>query len=1497
MNNGFRLLALIRTVCNGFVQHHHVGVASDTLVGQFYAIKIQSGETLNDFHRRFTEVTTTMEASNVRLVLPVVAEHFAAAANPVRATPNGADNDAAWEMTKAVRFMSACVGVAHFETYVNDLHRNFQMGHDDYPSTVAVAMMRMANYEPPAVRTRLRNNRGRGNGGGRRGTNERTFTQDGNTDPVPGANGVLRTDTQCHRCNRYGHAQRYCPNNDQGGNTARLFVSDSAIALAQSKTIPSSWILLDNQSTVDVFCNGGLLSEIHNVSTGVWIHCNSGRLWTNQVGTLLGYGPVWYCPKAIANILSLHNVQRRWRVTFDSGSDNVFRVHKEHGEVDVYRSCDRGLHYLDTASTAAATVTEAKTGNGKMETTLVINTVDDNKENYTPAEVQRAKLARVLQNTVGNMTSKELIWHLNRNHLPNCTVTAKDVRVADDIWGPDVGSLKGRTTRNKSIVVPDLRGHSLPPAVLERYKDITLAVDVFFVNGVGMLLAVSLHLLHTSVVGLKNRDKGTIAAGLDQIAKQYRKARFQVKFILMDGEGRDGVEDLLSCDATVNVTMRDEHVGVAERRIRVVKERMRSYIAHSKFERWPIVMISKLAEFVVFWLNAFPVDRGISRLLSPYTIMTGLTVNYSVHCRFVFGEYVQTHEEHDNSMAPRTIGAIALGPAGNVQGGYEFMSLSTGRVIRRNTATKIPATDEVFAAVDRIARRQRMNVGITLTDMYGNQTTHDYEDNDSDDDSDYQYEDGDDDDVDLDLGFDQADEQPREADDAPSEGSDDDSAPDDDSGNVNDNNAASESETDESDTSYDPNSDLEEDVPLGWTSEETSSVGTGIGLEDLCDVPVENSGVDTNGENPGVMENSGVGDEIPIAETVETIDEETDDDPIDGPGYWERMENPTVVGGRSLRPNRTPQFRHEIDDSAQHNVHATTVENEGFATPQMPLRKGLKVFGAAGVASVRKEMKQIHDRKVMEPVNAKDLSPSQRAEALAYLMFLKRKRDGILKGRGCADGRPQRAYTNKEDATAPTVAKEAVFLSAAIDAFEGRDVATVDIPGFFLQTDWEGEDVLVRFTGLMVDLLLEVDHDLYAPHVVWEGGKRGGQRVLYVKLLKALYGLVRAAQLAWKKLSSKLKEWGFVANPYDSCVMNKMIKGRQCTVAWHVDDLKLSHKDADVTTSVIDQLSAEFGTEAPLTIRRGTVHDYLGMTFDFSTKGEVTIDHINYLRLVIAEMPPEMEGANATPAANHLFKVDPESPLLDDDRRVTYHRLTMQLHHVSQRARPDILVAVAFLSRHTQNPTEDDWRKLTRVMRYIQATIDLKLRLTPHSLDLLLWWVDAAYAVHPDMRGHSGATMSLGAGSIFSGSTAQKINTRSSTESEVVGVYDYLPNMLWHAHFLAAQRGKDVNTVLHQDNTSAMLLEKNGRGSSTKRTKHMDVRYFYIADCIARGEVSLKHCPTTEMLADFFSKPLQGQLFFKFRALLMNIDPSSKYYMCQRSVLRNPEVADSDPDS
>jgi hypothetical protein len=185
----------------------------------------------------------------------------------------------------------------------------------------------------------------------------------------------------------------------------------------------------------------------------------------------------------------------------------------------------------------------------------------------------------------------------------------------------------------------------------------------------------------------------------------------------------------------------------------------------------------------------------------------------------------------------------------------------------------------------------------------------------------------------------------------------------------------------------------------------------------------------------------------------------------------------------------------------------------------------------------------------------------------------------------------------------------------------------------------------------------------------------------------------------------------------------------------------------------------------------------------------------------------------------------------------------------------------------------------------------MPLTLEADSMHIVKWWVDASFAVHPDMKSHTGGVMSLGKGAIYGTSTRQKLNTRSSTEAELVGVNDVMPQVLWTRYFLEAQGYGVKENIVYQDNQSSMLLENHGRASSSKRTRHINIRYFFVTDRIASNEVSVQYCPTGEMISDYFTKPLQGAQFQKFRNFIMNVDPSTNSPRDQRSVLRNIEIA------
>ena len=141
--------------------------------------------------------------------------------------------------------------------------------------------------------------------------------------------------------------------------------------------------------------------------------------------------------------------------------------------------------------------------------------------------------------------------------------------------------------------------------------------------------------------------------------------------------------------------------------------------------------------------------------------------------------------------------------------------------------------------------------------------------------------------------------------------------------------------------------------------------------------------------------------------------------------------------------------------------------------------------------------------------------------------------------------------------------------------------------------------------------------------------------------------------------------------------------------------------------------------------------------------------------------------------------------------------------------------------------------------------------------------------MHTDGKSHTGVCMLLGKGAFYVQSSKQKIVSKSSTESEIIAVSDGLSEVIWARNFLLDQGVPLGPAVVYQDNKSTMALIAKGRSTSS-RTKHIHIRYFFVKDRVEAGEVVIRYAPTEEMLADILTKPLQGELFRKLRNSLLN---------------------------
>jgi hypothetical protein len=274
-------------------------------------------------------------------------------------------------------------------------------------------------------------------------------------------------------------------------------------------------------------------------------------------------------------------------------------------------------------------------------------------------------------------------------------------------------------------------------------------------------------------------------------------------------------------------------------------------------------------------------------------------------------------------------------------------------------------------------------------------------------------------------------------------------------------------------------------------------------------------------------------------------------------------------------------------------------------------------------------------------------------------MFVVKKRTGETKARLVGGGNKQRDYLTKEDSSSPTVATKSVLLTLIVDADEKENVTIVDILNAFIQKwvedkkDW----VIIRICGVVVDWLTKIAPEVYTQYL---SPDKKGVKMLLVECMNAIYGTMIAGLLYYCKFTESLEHKKFIKNPYDPCVWNKFIKGKQCTICFHGDDCEILHVISKVINDMIAWLHQEYKSiftdgNGKVKVARGKVHKYLGMMLDFATAKVVKVTMIDYINEIIKTWNRACKefdngfkfGANrkriATAAPEDLFRVDKDA--------------------------------------------------------------------------------------------------------------------------------------------------------------------------------------------------------------------------------------------------------------
>ena len=519
-------------------------------------------------------------------------------------------------------------------------------------------------------------------------------------------------------------------------------------------------------------------------------------------------------------------------------------------------------------------------------------------------------------------------------------------------------------------------------------------------------------------------------------------------------------------------------------------------------------------------------------------------------------------------------------------------------------------------------------------------------------------------------------------------------------------------------------------------------------------------------------------------------------------------------------------------ESREHAMNITVME-------------ALRSRGVVAERVILKELSQMIKKRVWTPVRMNVLTSTEKRGIIRSQMFLKEKYlpTGVfekLKARLVAGGN-QQDKNLYDDLSSPTVSTSVVMSVFAIAAYERRNVSVVDITGAYLNADMNtGITVYMRLDKTMSSMVCKIDKE-YEKYMDDKG-------CIVVRLDKALYGCVESAALWYENLSESLNSARFMKNKYETCVNNKKNKsGIQCTVAVYVDDLIITCVGKDMILALCDHLER--------------------MVFDLTGDGEVRMTMRGYIEDTISYAG--VTGTAKSPATNGLFESRDDAIVAPEDRRVWFHSVVAKLSYLARWPKSECLTAVAYLATRVTKCTEDDLEKLRRVLRYIAGTRENGVVFRPGVLGICVrMYVDAAYGVHADGKSYTGSCIVIGdVGSVHCKSSKQSIVTKSSTEAELVALFDSTNQGLYLRNFLIDQGYLMGPAIVYQDNTSCIALVDRGR-SGAEITRHIGIRYFWLRERIEKREAVVQYKGTKEMYANILTKPLQGAQFLYERKSL-----------------------------
>ena len=494
--------------------------------------------------------------------------------------------------------------------------------------------------------------------------------------------------------------------------------------------------------------------------------------------------------------------------------------------------------------------------------------------------------------------------------------------------------------------------------------------------------------------------------------------------------------------------------------------------------------------------------------------------------------------------------------------------------------------------------------------------------------------------------------------------------------------------------------------------------------------------------------------------------------------------------------------------------------------------------------AINTEIHNLFNNQAITPVHKQEID----GDVVNVLLFFVDKFDSMgnfikKKGRAAIRG-DQENPENIGRTDSPTVIPGSLNTLLALAASETESlIEAYDIVAAFLGTPMRrGKRLFVKFDRLVVKFIV----DLY-PHC---NDFIAADGCLYCLLEKYVYGLSEASREFHLRLDNVLKQIGFLPTVADPCVYQKNTKWGTHRICTHVDDIFSNSPSLQARIKFEDALKKEFEIKGAY-----DKISYLGMTIEKDKTG-IKVSQEGYVDNIITKYKDQINNRIInTPSVASLTSRDENRTTMKG--KTQYASLIMGLMYLARFTRPDILFTVTYLATKCQSPTDEDYAKGLRVIQYLSHHPHKHLQYNAGQAKIEVY-CDASHLLHEDGKGHSGAVVMFAGNHIYSQSSKQKIQARSSTEAELIALDDITTYVVWLRHLLHELGiNQSKASTIYQDNISGMEIIEGG--GQFKRTKHMVGKHGYVRDQIRNNIIELIYKKTRDMIADLHTKPMNEE--------------------------------------